>query len=219
LNNTVCCIGTGPSLKPEQIEVARRKGYRLFGCNLVYQVVPDLEVLYGCNYDWWETYWKPDPNNPEVAGAPPVKDHLSQKWTTNVEAANEFRINWIAEKFGFGLCEDKHVIHHGHGSGYSLVSLAHKLGATRVLLLGYDLKYDKNYNGKSHQIGNSPRHYFGEYPKHLQHWPSVRVKNGEHVELVHLYRTIKTQGLIEIINCSPDSALKGVIPSMKIEDT
>jgi hypothetical protein len=207
LNDTVCCIGTGPSLKPEQIEVARRKGYRLFGCNNTFQVVDDLEVLYGCNYEWWRTYWDE------------VKDHPADKWTTNLKAANEFRINWIAEKFGFGLCEEKHVIHHGHGSGYSLVSLAHKLGATRVLLLGYDLKYAPDYDGKSRQVGATQRHYFGEYPANLQHWPSVRVENGVHVELVHLYRTIKTQGLIEIINCSPDSALKGVIPSMKIEDT
>jgi len=204
---TVVCIGTGPSLKPEQIEIARKKGYRLFGCNNVYQDVPDLEVLYGCNEAWWDTYWED------------VRSHSCEKWTTNIDAANRYRINWIAERFGFGLCEEDNIIHHGHGSGYSLVSLAHKLGATRILLLGYDLRYAPDYDGKTRQIGSVPRHYFGEYPSNLQHWPSVKVENGVHVELVHLYRTIDMQGLVEIINCTPGSALEGVIPSMNIEDT
>ena len=87
------------------------------------------------------------------------------------------------------------------------------------MLLGYDLKYAADYDGKARQIGSSPRHFFGEYESNLQHWPSVQVKAGVHVELVHLYKTIEIQGLIEIVNCTPGSALEGVIPSMPIEDT
>lgn len=112
-----------------------------------------------------------------------------------------------------GLCEDPKIIHHGHGSGFSLVGIAHKLGATRVLLLGYDLKFAPDYDGQATKIGSKPRHYFGEYPPHLQHWPSAQVKAGVHVELVDLYRSVHEQGLIEIVNCTPGSALEGVIPS------
>lgn len=204
--NNVVCIGTGPSLKPEQIDIAREKGFRLFGCNNVFKIVPDLEVLYGCNEAWWSTYWDE------------VKDHPCEKWTTNAASAKRYKLHWISEKFGYGLCENPSMIHHGHGSGYSLVGVAHKLGATRVLLLGYDLKYAPDYDGKTQRVGSSPRHFFGEYPTHLAHWPSVKVKSGVHIELVHLYRTIHEQGLIEIVNCSPDSALEGVIPSMDIGD-
>lgn len=206
MSQTVVCIGTGPSLTLEQIEIARKKGYRLFGCNRTYEIVPDLEVLYGCNAAFWDTY------NDQI------KQHPCEKWTTNLPAAQRYGLNWIGERFGFGLSEDEKIIHHGHGSGYSLVGIAHKLGATRVLLLGYDLKYAPDYDGKTQRIGSNQRHYFGEYPPHLQHWPSVQVRNGVHVELVDLYRSIHKQGLIEIVNCTPGSALEGVIPSCGIED-
>ena len=206
------CIGTGPSLTLEQIDTARQKGFRLFGCNNVYQIVPDLELLYGCNLLWWEEYWHKSVNGKRL------KDHPAEKWTTNYRAAEVFGINHIRETNRPGLSEMENMIHHGQGAGYSLVSMAHKQGAERILLFGYDLKYAEDYDGKARNIGSTPRHYFDEYPPRLQHWPSVKVVDGVHVELVDLYRSIRAQGLVEIINCTPGSALKGVIPSMSIGD-
>lgn len=203
---TIACIGTGPSLTTKQVLTARNKGFRLFGCNNAYQVARDIELLYGCNYEWWAHYW------------PSVRYLDCEKWTTNRDAAMRFGINWIAEKNEPGLSTYPNVIHHGHGSGYSLVSMAHRAGAKRILLLGYDLKYAPDYDGKARQTGSGPRHFFGEYPSSMQHWPSAQVKAGIHVELVELYRSIHTQGLVEIINCTPGSALEGVIPSMDIAD-
>ena len=190
----------------DQIQIAREKGYRLFGCNNVVLDVPDLELLYACNLLWWEEYWHR------------IKGHPCEKWTTNLCAAKTFGVSFIHERNAPGLSEHPGLIHHGHGSGYSLVSMAHKKGADRILLLGYDLKYAPDYDGRAKRIGSSPRHYFDEYPTRLQHWPSVRVKDGVHVELVELYRSIDEQGLVEIVNCTPESALCGVIPSMDIED-
>ena len=92
---TVVAIGTGPSLTLDQIGAARQKGFRLFGCNRVFEIVPDLEVLYGCNAGFWDTYM-------------PI-DHPCEKWTTSLEAANKHRINWMGERWGYGLCEDEHV--------------------------------------------------------------------------------------------------------------
>jgi len=206
LINTIVCIGTGPSLTLDQIQIAREKGFRLFGCNRVFEIVPDLELLYGCNKAFWDTY------------AVAANEHICEKWTTNLQSAHQHKINWIGERFAMGLCTDENVIHHGHGAGYSLVGMAHKMGADRVLLIGYDLKYAADYDGKSQKIGSQPRHYFGEYPKHLQHWPSVSVLGGVHVELVDLYRSVHEQGLVEIVNCTPGSALEDVIPSMNIAD-
>lgn len=99
------------------------------------------------------------------------------------------------------------MIHHGHGSGFSLLNLAYLMGAERIVLLGYDMKYAPDYDGRTKEIGSAPRHYFGEYPEALQHWPSVQVKAGVHVELVELYRSVARQGLVEILNASPDSAI------------
>ena len=191
----MACIGTGPSLTLQQIDTARDKGFELYACNNAYQLAHDASLLYGCNYEWWKHYW------------PSVRSLPCEKWTTNRQAADEFDVNWIAETNKPGLSTDSTVIHHGHGSGYSLVSMAYRNGADRIVLLGYDLRYAENYDGKAQKIGSTPRHYFGEYPSSMQHWPSVSVRCGVHVELVDLYRSIKDQGLVEIINCTPGSAI------------
>ena len=193
---TICCIGTGPSLKQHQIDTAREKNFTLFGCNLTYQLVPDLALFYSVNMAFWAHYWGLG-----------LSEHTAAKWTTNRDVADEYGVNWIAEVNKIGLSQDPDVIHHGHGSGFSLVSMAHRAGADRIILLGYDLKYSKDYNGKQQVRGSTPRHYFGEYPASMQHWPSVSVIDGVHVELVDLYRSIKSQGLVEVINCTPDSAI------------
>lgn len=189
------CIGTGPSLNAASIETARRKGFTLFGCNNVW-TLNDLAVLYACNLGWWEHYW-----------GQMLAEDPAEKWTTNAEAAERYGLNWIAERNAPGLSTDPAVIHHGHGSGYSLVNLAYLMGAERIVLLGYDLKYAPDYDGRNEFIGSGPRHYFGEYPEPLQHWPSVRVRAGVHVELLDLYRSVAAQGLVEVLNATPDSAI------------
>lgn len=165
----------------------------------MYAAVPDLEVLYGVNTKFWAHYWD-DPHYP-------LRDYPAEKWTTNPEAAKRFGLNWIAEKNRRGLSSDPSYVHHGHGSGYTLVNLAHLMGASRIVLLGYDCKYAPDYDGRTMQIGGGKRHYFGEYPPDLQHWPSVMVKDGVHVELVDLYQSIADQGAAEVINCTPGSAI------------
>jgi hypothetical protein len=91
------------------------------------------------------------------------------------------------------------------------------MGARRIVLLGYDMKYATDYCGTEKRVGNRPRHYFGEYPSALLHWPSVSVRGGVHFGLVSLYESVAKQGLIEIINCTPGSAVT-CFPSMDIHD-
>lgn len=190
------CIGTGPSLTLEQIDVARQKGFRLFGCNRVFQIVPDLELLYGCNVGFWDEYW------------PEASTHRAEKWTVSGDAALRYGINLIQERGADGLSLDRNVIHHGHGSGFSLVSMAWRARPAAIILLGYDLTYGVGYNGRTRTLGAMKRHYFGEYSARLQHWPSVSIDDqGRHVELCRLYQTVADQKLVTIINCTPGSVL------------
>lgn len=163
-------------------------------------------MLWATNWQWWEHYW-----------SPALQAYPAEKWTVSQQAADRYGINWIAEKNEPGLSDDPSVIHHGHGSGFSMLNLAYLMGASRIVLIGYDLKYAPDYNGESREIGSAPRHYFGEYPKELQHWPYRQVRQGVHIELLSLYGAVAKQGLVEIINCSPDSALK-CFPIMPISD-
>ena len=212
---TICCIGTGPSLTLQQIDAARSGGFVLFGCNLVYQDVPDLALFYGVNLAFYEHYWDKG-----------LREHPAEKWTTNKRVVDDFDgMHWIAEPPGqpsehrMGLSTDPNMIHHGHGSGGSLVSMAYRSGADRIILLGYDMKYAPDYDGLAKKIGSTQRHYFpgGEYPANMQHWPSDQVWGGKHVQLIDWYRSIKKQGLVEIINCTPGSAID-CFPMMDIGD-
>jgi hypothetical protein len=169
----------------------------LFGCNRLFRDVPDLAVLWGTNTAFWDHYW--------LQG---LAEYPAEKWTVSHEAADRYGLNWIAEKNARGLSADPGLIHHGHGGGYSMLNLAYLTGASRIVLLGYDLKYASDYDGRNHAIGSAPRHYFGEYPEALRHWPSAKVSRGVHIELVELYESVAAQGLVEIINCTgPNSAL------------
>lgn len=198
--DTIACIATGPSLTREQVHVARSKGFRLYVCNAAYQVAHDAELLYAVNIEWWAHYW------------PSVRHLRAEKWTTNRQAADRYGINWIAERNAPGLSTDPDVIHHGHGSGFSLLSMAARAKPDRIVLLGYDQRYAPDYDGRARRAGSAPRHSLdllpaGEYPASMQHWPSVSVRDGVHVELVELYRSVADQGLVEIVNCSPGSAI------------
>ena len=204
---TICCIGTGPSLTLSQIETAREKGFTLFGCNKIFQIVPYLSVLYAVNSAFWDHYWDKG-----------LSDHAAEKWTTNKAAAKRYGLNLIGERHKYGLSTNKAYVHHGHGSGYTQVNLAYLMGAERIVLLGYDMKYAPDYDGKQQKIGSSPRHYFGEYPASMQHWPSVSVRQGIHIELLDLYRSVWEQGLVEIVNSTPDSALEPIFGYTDIKD-
>jgi hypothetical protein len=207
-SDTIVCIGTGPSLTLQQIEAAREKGFTLFGCNLVYQIVPDLAVLFATNAPFWDWYWGREDG---------PREHPCEKWTNDVESAARYKLNFIDSRDRPGLSQRAVRIHHGHSSGYCLVNLAYLMGAQRIVLLGYDMKYAPDYNGRDKKGGSTPRHYFQEYPSALQHWPKVEVKDGVHVGLVERYAFIAGQNLVPIINCTPGSALT-CFPTAAIEE-
>ncbi len=195
----IACIGTGPSLTLQQIDDARRAGFVLFGCNLIFQIVPDLALLFATNGPFWDHYWNREDG---------PRNHPCEKWTNDPLSSGHYGLRYIGSRDGVGLSRDPRRVHHGHSSGFCLLNLAYHRKPTQIALLGYDLKYAPDYAAKERNPGSSPRHYFGEYPSALQHWPSVAVKGGVHVELVQKYREVAAQGLdVGIVNCTPGSAI------------
>jgi hypothetical protein len=207
-SGTIACVGTGPSLTLAQIEHARAKGFTLFGCNLAYQIIPDLVVLFATNAPFWDWYWGREDG---------PREHPCEKWTNNEESAHKYKLNFIDSRERPGLSRKPDRIHHGHSSGACLVNLAYLMGAERIVLLGYDMRYAPDYNGLERKVGSTPRHYFGEYPSALLHWPKVDVKAGVHVGLVAHYARMAEQALVPIVNATPESALT-CFPYVAIED-
>ena len=103
----------------------------------------------------------------------------------------------VAQK---GLAADPDYVHSGGNSGYQAINLALHLGATRIVLLGYDMHC---HSGKSH--------WFGDHPEGF-------VSNIKFERFIAAYRSIKPEQYgIEILNCSRETALDA-FPRHNLED-
>ena len=101
-----------------------------------------------------------------------------------------------------GLCTTPGEINSGQesSSGFQAINLAYHLGATRVVLLGYDMRH----HGKK-------AHWFGDHPK------VAMFSNGPPTRFIKTFNTIqpKQYGL-EIVNCTPGSMVTA-FPFMSLD--
>lgn len=193
-------MGTGPSLTDDVIE--KTKKFKRFGANLTYRLGAD--VVLGCNSEFWD-YYERD-----------ARIYPCDKWTTRPQALeNRWEgVNYIEERWIAGLSRDKSRVAAHHGSGPQVVNLAYHYGCKVMLLVGWDMRYGGKLDNKSYTM---PRHYFGEYPASMQHWPRTG-PDGELTGLIKEMETIYPEEYgIKIINCTPDSALK-CFPMMCLDE-
>jgi len=211
-------VGTGPSVNETQlnhIRLARQEDKcRIITINNSYQVI-DPDIHFACNFQWWDYYFKTDPRLKEL------RDGGTDMWTWNKDTANKYKINHVPGRWKDSLSTDKKWIHFGHGSGFEGLGVCYHYDFHTIVLVGYDLKFPKGYNGKKKVVGEGKRHYFGEYPKTLQHWtqsPNSVDKNGKLIGLIQLYEKIDCKKLdVNIINCTPGSALT-CFPNKRLEE-
>lgn len=211
-------IATGPSLTDEHlalIEEHHKAGScRVFTINNVYQRVPWTDVHISCDAPWWRWYGEHSKE---------LRDLQCPKYTWFPDLAEKFGIDYIRGVDKPGLSTDPSVVHINHGSSPMCVNLALHYGIKKLLLIGHDMKYAPDYNANKCDPGSTPRHYFDEYPKPLQHWPSVRVglsKPGVLDGLIEAYDRMVPQLKtleMEVINCTPGSALSS-FPMSSLEE-
>lgn len=200
---TAIIAGTGPSLTPESIKLcndARAKGkVRIFAANRAHELF-DCDVMHACNSAFYLLWWHL------------LENKEFEKWTTDSSTQtipavdlNHLPVVYIKTKQEPGLsCDPSYICHH-HGTGPMLVNIAYLYGCTKLILIGWDMRYpgkvdDRNYN--------KPRRYLGEDKLTLLGWPKTG-PDGERPVLIKEMETIKPEEYgIEIINCTPNSALK-----------
>jgi len=111
--------------------------------------------LYACDWSWWRYH----------QGA---KSFDGERWTSHSEStsliddksqvAHEFDVNLVRAVDAAGFSSDQSFIHYGRpqaSSGFQAVNLALLMGASKVVLIGFD---GHAKNGK---------HFFGNHPEHL----------------------------------------------------
>lgn len=154
-------MATGQSLTKDQADAVKGR------CKVVcvsnsYEFAPWADALASCDASWWK-------NNQEAMG------FAGRKFTTAPD--------WQ------GLSELERVtgVASGTNSGLLGLMVAVKLGATRILLLGYDMR---------------GTHFFGPHPAPLRNPNAARFEVFK-----KQFEGYKPHG-VEIINCTPGSALR-----------
>lgn len=188
-NVPVIVAASGPSLTEEVAWACRRKrwfeGWRVICVNDAYKRFVNADILYGCDERWWEVH----------SGAPTFR---GEKWSSHSDpkdASNDKRA--CADKFGLrvvygrqaiGFSTNPACIHYGHNSGFQAVNLAILKGATRIVLVGFDMRV---IDGKNH--------FFGRHPEPLVH-------NDNYGSYIQAFKQACPPP-IPIVNATPDSAL------------
>lgn len=203
---TAVILATGPSLNEDQVSMVAKKHSenkcRVITINNSYQLAPWSDIHVACNDNWWDYYWK----NDEV-----LRDMKADKWTRYKHQADKFGIHYIDSVDKGGLSKDPAVVHINKGSGPLAINIATLYGFKKIILLGHDMKFASDYNGKKKKVGSTPRHYFGEYPKSMQHFPQSSKSidnNGVIIGLIEAYNGM-TKDLedTDVVNCTPGSHL------------
>lgn len=125
-----------------------------------------------------------------------------EMWTQSDLASRHCGINKIEGVNRPGLSRNPAVIHTGGNSGYQVIGLAYHLGAARIVLLGYDMQ---KVQGKSH--------WHGDHPKNLKQSSPYQAWVGRFEALA---LDLKAEG-VEVINCTPGSALR-FFPMAELKD-
>jgi len=190
-SGTGIVCGTGPSITPDVINAVNHSQLPVFCANRAHEIFR-CDVVHGCNYQFWELYW------------PQIKDKPCDKWTTRPELRNTYSgLQYIEERWEPGLSRDPHWIAAHHGTGPQLVNIAFLYGCTRLLLVGWDMRF----HGKVSRTQYARRRYLGEDELTRNHWPMTG-DNGEMSGLIREMETINPADYgIEIINCTPGSAM------------
>lgn len=162
---TAACIASGPSLVRDDVELVR--GLKVLTANDSWRVAPWADTFCAADRAWWQTHIHELPEGP-------------QRWTGNYAIAVDFDLEFYP--------------HHksGFSTGAMAINIAAFLGATRVILLGYDCSLE---NGV---------HWHGLHEKTTNPDDKVIARWVDQFKIVA--DAMKAKG-VEVINCSRKSAL------------
>lgn len=135
---TVVCLASGPSLTAADVAYCRGRAVVLAIKDAI-RLAPWADVLYACDAKWWQHYG----DRLTFTGQKYTLEHTARQWATVLENTGDS-----------GLEVTPTGLRTGKNSGYQAINLAVHLGATRIVLLGYDMAPDDT--GKHHWFGAHP---------------------------------------------------------------
>lgn len=204
-SDPVIVAASGPSLTAEvihRVRMTRWLGHwRVVTVNDASKVMPWADAIYAADKGWWQFYnGMPDFEGQRYCCV--QRAHDGDEDAT--EFAQQFPNVWlVAARPGTDFSRDPARIHFGdpENSGFQAVNLAILLGASRIVLVGFD---GRVVAGKSH--------FFGEHPPGLN-----RQINAAHAyrHMAHSFDTVAPA--VPIVNATPESAITR-FPTMTLDE-
>ena len=195
-DSTFCCLASGPSLNQDQIDkISEEKKIIVIGVNDNWRWKRRdgsyiCDHIYAADVEFWQKYICEMESIDQVKKIPkwiPIKKDYAKKHE------NMYCVP-CKHRDGLGIDD---TLHCGSHSGYQAVNLAYKLGAKKIILLGYDMK-----------VGSDGKvHHFGDHPKGLRNTPNKYHVWAEKYKV--LANDLQKHG-VDIVNCSPETSIKSV---------
>jgi hypothetical protein len=198
---TVVVIGGGTSLTPEDVAYCQGRA-RVVAIKEAYLLAPWADVLYACESKWWQHYQ----GAPTFAGLkyallPDAQDHPAAP--SYLDVFQRFPdVQLLRHTGAEGLELDPSGLRHGYNSGHQAINVAVHLGASRIVLLGFDMS--RGPTGEQNWFGAHPNHLTGSpYPIFAQHMHT-------------LVEPLKALG-VEVLNASRFTVLTA-FPRVSLEE-
>lgn len=147
-DRTVAIVASGPSTKPKH--VAQLEGrLPVIAIKENYDIIPSAEVVYGCDRAWWINSL----GLPKYKG---LKVTATAAVTTEYPDVRLVKVTPFKEDDKIFTAEPG-VIGSGGNSGFQALNLAVQFGATRILLVGFDMNQstDLHWYGRNRGAGRS----------------------------------------------------------------
>lgn len=176
--STIACLASGPSLNQQDVDACRGVA-KVIAIKDSIRLAPWADVLYACDARWWV-------NHPET------KAYTGPKYGLEVPRDRD-DVQVLRNTGDTGLELQPDGLKNGRNSGYQAINLAVHLGASRVVLLGYDMA----------PTPGGEHHWFG-FHSYSRAAPPYKLFL-ERFETLH--EPLKRAG-IEVLNATPWSALK-----------
>lgn len=191
------CIASGPSLTREDVDAVRGRA-RVIVVNRSIEMAPWADVWYGADAKFWKWAHRGEGNWGAVKQI--ADSYAGLKFTVTVESTKWPGVTLLGKGTSHGLSLDPMKICLGGNGGYQALNIAVLMGASRVLLLGYDMRVGAK--GKQHWHADHPMTMRSPYQTFQRAYPT-------------LVEPLKKAG-VEVINCSRDTAIT-CFPRMPID--
>lgn len=186
-NATVVCLASGPSLTREDVDYCNGKA-KVIAINTTITLAPWADAFHACDLRVWQWH----------------RQHLLtyQGLRFSLDAAaSEFGATVLRNGGVWGLSADPTALSTGRNSGYQAINLSVLLGASRVILVGYDMQ--RGPDGEKHWHGEHPNRTEPPYASCIAAFKT-------------LVEPLKAAG-VDVVNCSRLTALE-MFPRLSLEE-